>query len=97
MLAATATCHWPGWDVRLYLKRIVRYRLEEARLRPEIEGENENLSNSSIKITKVRMAMQKLPGVGSGESPDSLNSKVDVAQLLWSRLREDLSATSSQT
>lgn len=59
-------------------------------MRPEIEGENENLSNSSIKMTKVRMAMQKLPGVGSGESPDSLNSKVDVAQLLWSRLREDL-------
>lgn len=83
--------------MRLYLRRIVRCRLEEARLRPEIKGENENLSNASIRITKVRMAMQELPGVGSGESPDSLNSKVDVAQLLWSRLWEDLLAASSQT
>lgn len=47
-------------------------------------GGKQDLSNSNVKITEVQITVQKLPRVGSGESPDHLNSKAGVAQLLWS-------------
>lgn len=47
-------------------------------------GGKRDLSNSNVKITEVQITVQKLPRVGSGESPDHLNSKAGVAQLLWS-------------